>query len=87
MIPIFAGLSALGALSGGVAGVVKAVNDANAAKQQLAEAQRHNKVMEKIPLGKGLHLKPYRQGLGLHKKPSHHHQGYGMKRKKTSKNL
>ena len=33
LIPIFAGLSALGALSGGVAGVVKAVNNANAAKQ------------------------------------------------------
>ena len=35
LIPIFAGLSALGALSGGVAGVVKAVNDANAAKRHL----------------------------------------------------
>lgn len=65
LIPIFAGLSALGALSGGAAGIAKAVNDARAAKQQLQESQRHNKTMESIALGKGLFLRPYRTGLGL----------------------
>lgn len=65
LIPIFAGLSALGALSGGAAGIAKAVTDAKAAQSQLKEAERHNKTMEAIAMGKGLHLKPYRKGLGL----------------------
>ena len=33
LIPIFAGLSATGALAGGAAGIAKAVNDSNAAKR------------------------------------------------------
>lgn len=65
LIPIFAGLSALGALSGGAAGIAKAVNDAKAAKQQLDESQRHNKTMEAIAVGKGVFMKPYKTGLGL----------------------
>jgi hypothetical protein len=65
LIPIFAGLSALGALSGGAAGIAKAVNDAKAASEQLKEAQRHNKAMEAVALGKGLCLKQRKQGLGL----------------------
>ena len=32
LVPFFAGLSATGALAGGTAGVAKAVNDANTAK-------------------------------------------------------
>ena len=43
--------------SGGVAGVVKAVNDANTANQQLAEAQRHNKAMEMNDRAKGQGMK------------------------------
>ena len=65
LIPIFAALSALGALSGGAAGIAKPVNDARAAKQQLTESQRHHKSMESIALGKGLYLRPYKTGLGL----------------------
>lgn len=65
LIPIFAGLSALGALAGGTAGIVKAVNNSRAAREQLKESQRHNEKMEAIALGKGLYLKPYRTGLGL----------------------
>ncbi|KAJ8912714.1 hypothetical protein NQ315_012268 [Exocentrus adspersus] len=57
LIPIFAGLSALGALSGGAAGIAKAVNDARSAKQQLQESHRHNKTMEAIALGKGMKIK------------------------------
>lgn len=66
LIPIFAGLSALGALSGGIAGITKAVQDAKAAQQQLKESERHNRTMESIALGKGLYLKPYKKGMGLY---------------------
>lgn len=69
LIPIFAGLSATGALAGGVAGIAKAVNDASEAKRQLQESKRHNSTMESIALGKGLYLKPYKKGMGLYLKP------------------
>ena len=65
LIAIFAGLSALGALTGGAAGVAKAVKDGSAAKQQLEETQSHNKAMEAVALGKGLHLKPYKKDWGF----------------------
>lgn len=72
LIPLFAGLSALGGLAGGAAGIAKAVNDAKSAKLQLLEAQRHNKNMEAIALGKrgdGLYLGKHKNGLGLFLKP------------------
>lgn len=65
LIPIFAGLSALGSIAGGASAIAKVVNDAKSAKEQLAEAQRHNKSMESIAMGKGLYLKPYKTGMGL----------------------
>lgn len=74
LIPIFAGLSALGALGGGAAGIAKAVGDAKAAREQLQEAQRHNRTMESIAIGRGLYLRPYKKGLGLYLKP-YHEQG------------
>lgn len=90
LVPIFAGLSALGALMGGSAGVASAVLSAQRAKKELKEAQRHNQTMESIALGhdhgrrrrrqdsstenvvrsgSGLHLKPYKNGLGLYLSP------------------
>lgn len=74
LIPIFAGLSALGSLAGGTAGVVRAIGSANEAKRQLEESKRHNDMMEAIAIGKskkgsGLFLKPYRNGYGLYLKP------------------
>lgn len=57
-------LSAIGALTGGTAGVIKTINDAKAAKKVLEEAQRHNRAME----GRGLYLSPYKSGKGLKKK-------------------
>ena len=63
LVPLFAGLSALGSLAGGAAGITKAVNSANATKKQLLENIRHNKIMEAIALGKGLYLKPYKLDL------------------------
>lgn len=65
LIPIFAGLSALGALAGGASGIAKAVEESKASKADLVEKQRHNLQMEKIALGKGLFLKPYKKGSAL----------------------
>lgn len=73
LVPLFAGLSAIGGLTGGVSGVVRAVNASQEAKKKLIEAQRHNRTMEAIAIGKqksvdgsGLYLKPYRKGMGLY---------------------
>lgn len=76
LIPIFAGLSALGALLGGSASVANAVIAANNAKKKLAENKRHNEMIEAISLGKptssgnrngrGLFLAPYKRGFGLY---------------------
>lgn len=65
LLPIFAGLSATGALAGGVAGIAKTINDAKAANRQLEESKRHNKKMESVCLGKRLYLKPWGNGLKL----------------------
>lgn len=72
LIPLFAGLSAAGALAGGASGIAKAVNDAKAAKKQLEENSRHNKTMESIALGKqgsGIYLKKTKRGSALYLKP------------------
>lgn len=65
LIPIFAGLSALGALAGGAAGIAKTVNDYKSSQSNLRESERHNKVMESIAMGRGLYIKPYKKGHGL----------------------
>ena len=66
LIPLFSGLSAVGALVGGAAGVVKAINDLKASKRG-AEAV----------VGGGLYLKPYKDGMGLYTKPLYL-QGMGL---------
>lgn len=71
LIPIFAALSALGSLGGGAAAVAKAVGDAKSAAKDLQEKERHNKTMEAIALGKGVHLGHYKKGLGLYLRPFH----------------
>ena len=43
LIPFFAGLSATGALAGGAANIIKAVNAAKATKEDLKENKRHNR--------------------------------------------
>lgn len=72
LIPIFAGLSALGTLAGGAAGISKAVTSAKEAREKLAEDHRHNRMLEAIALGgkkgSGLYLKPYKKGLGVYLK-------------------
>lgn len=66
LIPIFAGLSALGSLAGGAAGIAKAVNDSKVAQKNLQESVRHNKAMEAVALGKGMYIKPHKRGSGLY---------------------
>lgn len=66
LIPILAGLSAVGSIAGGAAGIAKTINEYKSAKKQIAEQKRHNEKMEAIAIGKGLYLKPYKSGLGLY---------------------
>lgn len=70
LLPIFAGLGAIGSIASGTSAIVNAVNNAKNAQAQLAENDRHNRTMESIALGKtktgsGLYLKPYKKGFGL----------------------
>ena len=60
--------------------MIKAVNAAKAAQEELRENKRHNKTMESIALGKDLYIKPYRTGLGLHLKP--YKKGKGLNNEK-----
>jgi len=78
LIPIFAGLSALGALTGGVGNIVKVVKELNSGKNT------------PIHLGKGLYLAPHKgssykivKGKGLYLAPSY--KG-GTVKKSRSKN-
>lgn len=71
LVPLFAGLSALGSLAGGTAGIVKAVNDAKDAKKRLEEFQRHNRAIERVKIGNGMHIAKNKKknGLGLYITP------------------
>lgn len=60
---LFPILGALGALGGGAAGIAKAVNDAKANQEQLAELKRHNLALENTSKGKGFYLAPYKKNL------------------------
>ena len=65
ILPLLAGLSALGSLIGGASAIASAVKKVKAADDQLSELKRHNQTMEKIAVGKGLYLKPYKAGAAL----------------------
>lgn len=65
LIPIISALGALGALTSGAASIAKAVKSVQNSKKQLQENIRHNEKMESIAMGKGLYLKPYKNGMGL----------------------
>lgn len=74
LIPIFAGLSALGSLAGGTTAIVRAIGATKEAKEALKESQRHNNAMEAIAIGRsregnGLYMKPYKAGYGLYLQP------------------
>lgn len=82
LVPIFAGLSALGALSSGVSNIVKTVKDLKNAREMLSDSKRHDRMMESIAIGKkgsGLYLRPYKNGYGLYLRP--YETGYGLQSK------
>lgn len=68
LIPIFAGLSALGTIAGSTTGILKAINEYKNAQTQLKESQRHNQQMESIAMGKGYYLRRSKQGSGFYLK-------------------
>lgn len=84
LIPLFAGLSAVGALGSAASNIASAVNKAQEAQKSLDEAKRHNQTMEAIAVGKGLYLAPYRSGCGLFLNP--YKSGCGVKCRKFKKN-
>lgn len=65
LIPVFAGLSAVGSLAGGSAAIAKVIKDCKAAKEKFQELGHHDK-LESLRIGRGLHLKPYKNGLGIY---------------------
>ena len=65
ILPVLLLLAALGGLLSGGSAVATAIKKAKADKQQLEEAQRHNKTVESLMAGKGLYLAPYKKGSGL----------------------
>lgn len=74
LIPIFAGLSALGSLAGGATSIVRAIGATKQAKEALKESQRHNDAMEAIAIGRsregnGLYMRPHKTGYGLYLQP------------------
>lgn len=73
LIPLFAGLSALGAIGSSTTGIVNAINQYKRAQNELEESKRHNRSMEAIALGKksgaGYYLCPDKSGDGYYLKP------------------
>lgn len=65
LIPLFAGLSAIGSLAGGAAGIAKVVEEVKDAQERLKEIKRHNGKMESLSIGKGLRLKQHKNGLKI----------------------
>lgn len=74
LIPIFAGLGALGSIVGSAAGVANAIGQAKKAQEELLENERHNTAMEAIAIGKkksgkGFYLRPNKNGNGFFLSP------------------
>lgn len=66
MIPVFAGLSAVGSLPGGVDGIAKVMKEFDGARKRLAESKkRDGKKIQAQCIGKGLHLKTHKNGFGI----------------------
>lgn len=77
LLPLFAGLSALGTLAGGAAGVAKTIADTRAKARQLEEMKRHNIRMESMAVGKK------GSGMFLRRRPT---GGYGLYLSRRTKN-
>lgn len=70
LLPIFAGLGALGTIVGSSAGIVNAINQVRKGQIELDESRRHNRVMESIAIGnkdgKGFYLHTNKHGKGFY---------------------
>lgn len=73
LIPIFAGLGALGSIVGSAAGVANAINNFRKGQKELNENKRHNHTMEAIALGQ-------KRGRGYYLHESKKGRGYYLKR-------
>lgn len=69
LVPIFAGLSALGSLVGGAANIIKAIKSTDDGKKQLKGNRSGSIEVGKSQTGEGLYLKPYKTGYGLYLEP------------------
>ena len=65
LIPLFAGIGAAGAVAGGTAGVVSAVNTKAAEDVKLKQQREHNARVEAALKGNGLFLPEYEKGNGF----------------------
>lgn len=78
LVPIFAGLGALGSIVGSAAGVASAINNFRKGQKELSENKRHNETMEAIALGqkngRGYYLHRSKAGRGFYLKrfPKNH---------------
>lgn len=70
LVPIFAGLSALGSIVGSTTAVLKAMANYKEGEKQMEENKRHNRTMESIAIGKGYYLRPFKTGKGYYLKPN-----------------
>ena len=72
LVPIFAGLGALGSIVGSAAGVANAINNVRKGQKELDENKRHNQTMETIALsdhkGSGFYLQTFKKGHGYYLK-------------------
>lgn len=72
LVPIFAGLGALGSIVGSAAGVASAINNFRKGQKELSENKRHNETMEAIALGQksggGYYLHRPKAGRGYYLK-------------------
>lgn len=69
LVPIFAGLSALGSLVGGAANMIKAIKSTDDGKKDLKNGRARTIMVGKSKIGEGMYLKPYKRGYGLYLKP------------------
>lgn len=72
LVPIFAGLGALGSIVGSAAGVASVINNVRKGQKELDETKRHNQTMETIALGdrkgRGFYLHRFKTGRGFYLK-------------------
>lgn len=72
LVPIFAGLSALGSIAGGAASIIRAIKGVDDGKKAIKKGATAVVVGKSIS-GGGLYLKPYgRTGLGLYLNPKNY---------------